>query len=59
MSESVTHIPRGFMCCVCEHALRNCSHLDFTKMQVIHTFKEDGVKEVKCSNYKVKDKINE
>lgn len=44
-----THIPRGFMCCDCKYALDKCSHLDFTKMKVIGTFKEDGVKEVSCT----------
>ena len=46
-----THIPRGFMCITCKHKLRKCNHLDFTKMQVIGIFKEDGTKEVKCSDY--------
>lgn len=55
----MTHIPRGFMCIQCEHALRKCDHLDFTKMQVIGVFKEDGIKEVKCSEFKAKEKDNE
>jgi hypothetical protein len=46
-----THIPRGFMCCECVHALHKCNHLDFTKMQVIGTFKDDGTKEVKCTQF--------
>lgn len=54
-----THIPRGFMCCECKHALRKCNQLDFTKMQVIGTFKDDGTKEVKCVEFKREDKINE
>lgn len=52
-----THIPRGFMCCECKHALRKCNELDFTKMQVIGTFKDDGTKEVKCAEY-IKEKEN-
>lgn len=55
----MTHIPRGFMCIQCNHALRKCNHLDFTKMQVIGVFKEDGIKEVKCSDFKAKEKDNE
>lgn len=46
-----THIPRGFMCCECKHADRKCSQLDFTKMQVIGVFKDDGTKEVKCVEF--------
>lgn len=47
----VTHIPRGFMCCECKHALEDCSDIDFTQMKVIGTFKDDGLKEVKCSKF--------
>jgi hypothetical protein len=47
-----THIPRGFMCVGCEHKHRKCNHLDFTKMQVIGVYKDDGTKEVKCIDYK-------
>jgi hypothetical protein len=48
-------IPRGFMCITCKHAFRNCSHLDFEKMQVINKYK-DGYKEVKCVEFdKVED----
>lgn len=54
---SPTHIPRGFMCCECKHADRKCNQLDFTKMQVIGTFKDDGTKEVKCAEY-IKEKEN-
>lgn len=46
-----THIPRGFMCCECKHADRKCNQLDFTKMQVIGVFKDDGTKEVKCIEF--------
>lgn len=49
--EIPTHIPRGFICCECKYAHDKCNHLDFTKMKVIGTFKEDGIKEVKCSNF--------
>jgi hypothetical protein len=52
----ITHIPRGFMCCVCEKALENCSKLPFNTMQVIHIFKDDKLKEVKCSDFKEKQK---
>ena len=52
----ITHIPRGFMCCVCEKALEKCSKLPFNTMQVIHVFKDDSVKEVKCKEFKEKDK---
>ncbi len=48
---SPTHIPRGFMCITCEHLHRKCNHLDFTKMQVIGVFKDDGTKEVKCIDF--------
>lgn len=48
----ITHIPRGFMCCVCEKAFDNCSELPFNTMKVIHVFKNDGMKEVKCSEFK-------
>ena len=54
-----THIPRGFMCCTCTHSLRKCNHLNFTKMQVIGTFKDDGTKEVKCSDFTEKEKQSE
>ena len=43
-------IPKGLMCCVCEHAHRKCNHLDFTKMPVIQKHK-DGYKEVKCIEF--------
>lgn len=52
----ITHIPRGFMCCVCEKALENCSKLPFNTMQVIHVFKDDKLKEVKCSGFEEKQK---
>lgn len=48
---SPSHIPRGFMCIGCEHVHRKCNHLDFTKMQVIGVFKDDGTKEVKCTDH--------
>lgn len=51
-----TYIPRGFMCCECRHALRKCNQLDFTKMQVIGTFKECGTKEVKCIEFTREEK---
>lgn len=51
MNNKVTHIPRGFMCITCLHKYRKCNHLDFTKMQVIGVFKEDGIKEVRCSDF--------
>lgn len=54
-----THIPRGFMCCECKHALRKCNQLDFTKMQVIGTFKDDGTKEVRCNEFDRKEKDDE
>lgn len=44
-------IPRGFMCMKCEHKHRKCNHLDFTKMQVIGVFKDDGTREVKCTDF--------
>lgn len=50
-----TYIPRGFMCCECKHALRKCNQLDFTKMQVIGTFK-DNMKEVKCIEFTREEK---
>lgn len=55
----MTHIPRGYMCVKCEHALRKCNHLDFTKMKVIGFFKEDGIKEVRCSDFESKEKESE
>ncbi|MNF50242.1 hypothetical protein D3C85_293090 [compost metagenome] len=53
-----THIPRGYMCIECQHVHRKCNHLDFTKMQVIGVFKEDGLKEVKCTNYEKNEERN-
>lgn len=47
----IQFIPRGFMCMTCEHKYRKCNHLDFTKMQVIGVFKDDGTKEVKCTDF--------
>lgn len=52
----ITHIPRGFMCCVCEKALENCSKLPFKTMRVIHVFKDDKLREVKCSEFDEKVK---
>lgn len=54
-----THIPRGFMCCECVHALRKCNQLVFAKMQVIGTFKGDNTKEVKCTEFTREGEINE
>jgi hypothetical protein len=45
------------MCCECVHALRKCNQLDFTKMQVIGTFKDDGTKEVKCNEFTREEKL--
>lgn len=53
------YIPRGFMCCECKHALRKCNQLDFTKMQVIGTFKACGTKEVRCDEFDRKEKDSE
>lgn len=50
----ITHIHRGYMCCVCEKALENCSKLPFKTMRVIHVFKGDKMKEVKCSEFEEK-----
>lgn len=50
-TENPTHIPRGFMCIKCEHKHRKCNHLDFTNMQVIGVFKDDGTREVKCTDF--------
>lgn len=47
----ITHIPKGFMCLTCTHLHRKCNHLEFTKMQVIKVYKEDGLKEVKCTDF--------
>lgn len=46
-----SHIPRGFMCIVCEHKHRKCNHLQFDRMKVIGIFKDDGTKEVKCTDF--------
>ena len=54
-----SHIPKGFMCIGCVHVHRKCNHLDFTKMQVIKVWKDDGTKEVKCTDYVPKDKEEE
>ena len=56
MTPIPTHVPRGFMCIGCKHVHRKCNHLDFTKMQVIGIFKDDGTKEVKCTDYVEKEK---
>ena len=58
MNTTPTHVPRGFMCIGCKHVHRKCNHLDFTKMQVIGIFKDDGTKEVKCTDYVEKEKQN-
>ena len=55
MKPNPSHIPRGYMCITCEHKHRKCNHLDFTKMQVIGVFKDDGTKEVKCTEYVKKE----
>lgn len=47
----IEFIPRGYMCIACEHKHRKCNHLDFTKMQVIGVFKDDGTREVKCTDF--------
>lgn len=49
--KDITHVPRGFMCLTCTHLHRKCNHLPFTEMKVIHVFKEDGLKEVKCTDF--------
>lgn len=49
--KDLTHIPKGFMCLTCIHLHRKCNHLEFTKMQVIKVYKEDGLKEVKCTDF--------
>lgn len=51
MNPNPSYIPRGFMCITCEHKHRKCNHLDFTKMQVIGVFKDDGTREVKCTDF--------
>ena len=48
---NITHIPKGFMCLTCTHLHRKCNHLEFTKMQVIKVYKEDALKEVKCTDF--------
>ena len=55
MKPNPSHIPRGFMCITCEHKHRKCNHLDFTKMRVIGVFKDDGTREVKCTDYVKKE----
>jgi len=59
MTPIPTHVPRGFMCIGCKHVHRKCNHLDFTKMQVIYVWKDDGVKEVKCVDYLQKNREQE
>lgn len=51
MTPNPSHIPRGYMCIECIHRDRKCNHLDFTKMKVIGVFKDDGTKEVRCTDY--------
>lgn len=49
--KEITHIPKGYMCLTCKHLHRKCNHLPFTQMKVIHVFKEDNLKEVKCTDF--------
>lgn len=49
---TATHIPDGLMCCGCAHAARDCSSLPFESMRVIGAYKDDGVKRVRCTDYK-------
>lgn len=51
VKDNPSHIPRGYMCMVCEHKHRKCNHLPFTEMQVIGRFKDDGTFEVKCADF--------
>lgn len=48
--EMPEYIPRGGLCMNCANFRRDCSRLDFTKMQVIKIY-SDGVKAVKCTEY--------
>lgn len=41
--------PKGGMCRSCRHALRVCSHLDFTSMPVLHQGQHTVI--VRCTDY--------
>ena len=43
--------PKGSMCMSCVHKYRDCSFLEFKKMNVIKVLK-NGVKVVKCEEHK-------
>lgn len=41
--------PKGGMCLICRHALRDCSHLAFDAMPVLHAGK--AVVIVRCTDF--------
>lgn len=47
----LTHIPNGYMCISCKNLFRDCSNLNFKGMRVIKIYKEDNLKEVKCTDF--------
>jgi len=46
----VSYQPKGGMCAICVRKHKDCSSLDFSKMQVI--IKSQGVAVVKCTSFK-------
>lgn len=44
--------PKGSMCLACAKKLANCSALDFSSMQVMARDKQDGMRVVKCSEFR-------
>lgn len=42
--------PKGGMCAICVNKFKDCSKLEFSKMQVI--IKSQGVSVVKCTSFK-------
>lgn len=45
------YTPKGGMCATCDHAMRDCSHLDFESMNPICKGARDGTVIVRCSEY--------
>lgn len=48
--------PKGGMCGGCKHVVRDCSHLDFSKMPKIKVYK-DGSATVRCIEYIKREEI--
>ena len=42
-------VPKGSICCACQHRHRDCSDLDFERMPVLHV--RDGIRFVRCTEF--------